>query len=478
MRYDYRLTFKKGVQVIDVDDVVQIRDISGRCIRLNRPDAAKRRLLQGLVAGGRTAELMCPDADSSHLHYLLLALGSRGLLTYSAVDGGVSARLEPCSEKFKFRDNIPTDSAFRLSRFSFLRRIGGDAVLECSIGHARLLLGNAATAAMVGLLYEPCTAANLAEKVPGVETKAVEAFLGLLANANAAQPCGANGELPEDEDTALRQWEFHDLLFHTRSRSGRHDQPVGGTFRFRDRIAPWPAIKPAMSDRRIALHKPDLEADLDDHGLPFWSVLDHRASVRRSGQCPMQAETLGAFLYRVGRVKDIMPAAPDRGSLYEASHRPYPSGGAMYSIEFYLALHRVEGIEPGLYHYAALDHTLEYLGPLDGARQRLLAEATMSAAMNAPPDVQITLATRFPRVAWKYQTVAYSLVLKEVGAIFQTMYLVATALGLAPCAVGGGDSDVFAEATGLDYNEETSVGEFLLSGLDRHGSSSSARPLR
>jgi hypothetical protein len=48
-----------------------------------------------------------------------------------------------------------------------------------------------------------------------------------------------------------------------------------------------------------------------------------------------------------------------------------------------------------------------------------------------------------------------------LGVLFQTMYLTATAMGLAPCAVGG-DADLFARAAGTDYYAETSVGEFLL----------------
>jgi SagB-type dehydrogenase family enzyme len=67
-------------------------------------------------------------------------------------------------------------------------------------------------------------------------------------------------------------------------------------------------------------------------------------------------------------------------------------------------------------------------------------------------------------VAWKYQAIAYALVLKNTGVLFQQMYLVATALGLAPCAIGTGDTQVFAQASGLDFSEESSVGEFALSG--------------
>ena len=77
----------------------------------------------------------------------------------------------------------------------------------------------------------------------------------------------------------------------------------------------------------------------------------------------------------------------------------------------------------------------------------------------------LVLAARFPRVAWKYESIAYALTLKHVGVLYQTMYLTATAMGLAPCAIGGGDADLFARAAGTDYYAESSVGEFLLGTL-------------
>jgi oxazoline/thiazoline dehydrogenase len=52
--------------------------------------------------------------------------------------------------------------------------------------------------------------------------------------------------------------------------------------------------------------------------------------------------------------------------------------------------------------------------------------------------------------------------LKDVGVLYQTMYLAATAMELAPCGVGGGDADLFARTAATDYYDETSVGEFLL----------------
>jgi SagB-type dehydrogenase family enzyme len=80
------------------------------------------------------------------------------------------------------------------------------------------------------------------------------------------------------------------------------------------------------------------------------------------------------------------------------------------------------------------------------------------------PDILFTLAARIQRVAWKYQSLAYALILKDTGVLFQQMYLVAAALGLRPCALGTGDTQLFAKASGLAFTRETSVGEFALSG--------------
>jgi SagB-type dehydrogenase family enzyme len=92
----------------------------------------------------------------------------------------------------------------------------------------------------------------------------------------------------------------------------------------------------------------------------------------------------------------------------------------------------------------------------------MLFDAYQSMGSPSVPQVLITLAARFQRVSWKYESIAYSLILKNVGVIYATMYLVATALNLAPCALGSGDSDLFARVAGTDYLKETSVGEFAL----------------
>jgi oxazoline/thiazoline dehydrogenase len=94
--------------------------------------------------------------------------------------------------------------------------------------------------------------------------------------------------------------------------------------------------------------------------------------------------------------------------------------------------------------------------------QGLLADAQQATGFTGRPQVLITIASRFARIGWKYRGMGYGAQLKNVGAIYQTMYLVATAMGLAPSGLGNGDADRFARMTGLDYLEEGSIGEFML----------------
>jgi SagB-type dehydrogenase family enzyme len=78
----------------------------------------------------------------------------------------------------------------------------------------------------------------------------------------------------------------------------------------------------------------------------------------------------------------------------------------------------------------------------------------------------LAITARFQRVSWKYESIAYATILKDVGVLYQTMYLVATAMSLGPCAIGAGDSDLFQLILGSDYYEESSVGEFMLGARD------------
>jgi SagB-type dehydrogenase family enzyme len=82
--------------------------------------------------------------------------------------------------------------------------------------------------------------------------------------------------------------------------------------------------------------------------------------------------------------------------------------------------------------------------------------------VEASPQLLITIAARFGRISWKYSSIAYSLILKEVGVLMQTFYLMATDMGLGGCALGSSNIDLFAKMTGIEFHVEGVVGQFAL----------------
>lgn len=469
----YALQLMPDVEVREDKQDILVFGPSGSALRLKRPSRAFRTLLEKLARGGMDRNTLCDEAmcavadhggaDLPRLYFALSKIERKALVRYTLEQRGEAlATLEPVAPAFRLED-ISIDRTFLLSRFACLRRVDDKMIVESPLGHARVIIHDGRGAALFALLAAPHTAAELAAAVHDFDQATVAAFIGLLANAKAVSACTGNGRIAEDDSVPLRQWEFHDLLFHSRSRLGRHNYPYGGTYRFLDALPPLPAVKPPAPARRIALYKPDMQA-LEAGDVSFSRVTEARRSLRTRGELPLSAAQLGEFLYRAARVKEVYAGGPEHDIPYETAIGVCASGGAMHELELYLTVSRCAGIEAGLYRYDPLAHVLEHVTE-DGPRQkRLLAHACALSASDTPPDVLVTLAARFQRVAWKYQSMAYAVVLKDTGAMYQQMYLVATAMNLAPCGLGGGDSDLFAEAAGLDYYTETSVGEFMLSG--------------
>lgn len=340
-----------------------------------------------------------------------------------------------------------------LSRFAYCHRDAGYFTIRSPRSFFEVAVFDSRLVALIARLAEPQQAQEL---VPGsdMDRIVVESTFALLLNLGVLCEVLTDGSTDEDGDPALRQWEFHDLLFHARSRDGIHGGPTGGTYRFKGQIEPLAAVKPQGAGDIIPLHTPDIPLR---SGIDFDRVLGSRRSIREHGRRPISLRELGELLHRSARIDQIRETDHE-----QVCRRPYASGGAMHELELYLVINRCDGLTGGLYHYRAYDHQLERLHGESEYTSALLRDAVFSTAADSLPQVLIVFGARFQRLSWKYQAIAYSLVLKHVGCLTQTMYLVATSMGLAPCAIGGGNSEIFSRAIGCSPYLETSVGEFII----------------
>lgn len=474
-----RLRLRSGVTVDVVDgERLTIRS-ADRVITVDGVPPAVRDAVCQLVHGeteDALADSVVGSAEPNALPMLYTLIGRLGELNALHYEVGPRAapvaRVEPMTRGFTFpAADLAPSTPLRLSRFAYLRRDHDEMLVESPVSAVRIALTDAIGVAAIAALTAQQSIGEIAEFVErlGASAEQVAGIVDLIVTLVAlgfVTPLAPDGAAPdEDLDAALRLWQFHDLLFHARTRQGRNDYGYGGTFRFLAEVPPLPAVKSAPWDPVVELERPDLTA-IAAHDPTLTDVLEHRRSIRAYGAEPLTLAQLSEFLYRVARVRAISPAAPEKGSFYDTSSRPYASGGAAYDLELYITANRCQGLEQGLYHYDPRDHCLRQVAEMTDAVCQLLQDAQRSAGLDDEPQVVITMASRFGRLSWKYSSMAYAAILKNVGVLYQTMYLVATAMGLAPCGLGGGDSDCFARASGIDYYAEGSVGEFLLGSAD------------
>lgn len=135
--------------------------------------------------------------------------------------------------------------------------------------------------------------------------------------------------------------------------------------------------------------------------------------------------------------------------------RTVPSSGALYPLEIYPIVHRVTGLEPGLYHYAVEQHKLELVKP--GDLRQPLVSAVLNQDFLGEAQVCFVVSGIFQRTRWKYHERTYRYVLMEAGHLGQNLYLAATALGLGVCGIGAFFDDPLNELLEVDGKAEAAL---------------------
>jgi SagB-type dehydrogenase family enzyme len=405
------------------------------------------------------------QGGDKEIDLLVRRLARHGLLEYSLRDSRSDEDqvvIEPqAPDYWPSMSPIGNADVLVLSRFAYMRRRASDMVLESPRAGALFKICDPQIATAIATLSAPQQIKQLCrqDSFPGVQ------LLALLVDCQILFKVGAHdggGRMTEgDHDLVL--WDFHDLLFHTRSTQGRHANPLGGLYPYADVTSPRAAVRPPWPGERIDLSR--FFSAPSQAISPVASLLRERHSTRSfDDERPITLAELSQFLDGAARVlarskKEIHFG--DGGPAVEYAARPYPSAGSSYGLELYLAVDKCEGLARGFYHYDASGHALVPISARSHEFEALLAGAAF--AMDAPtPQILITIAARFGRVSWKYSSIAYSLILKDVGVLIQTLYLMATDIRLGGCAIGISDIDLFAKMTGIEFHVEGPVGQFAI----------------
>lgn len=412
---------------------------------LGRLADGPRALLGQLADGSRTVGEL---AGSSAHQTLLDQLRTGGWLAATISHEGHPLYTVVSRRPFQVQSEAPS-SGITLSRFAVLRRSGGDMLLESALATSDVRIHDARLLGLLSVLAAgtPCDAID---PLPIEVTQRLVGDLwreGFVVRDNAI------------EERRLRQWSAHELWFHHKTSwpGSETETGFGGTYWAKGHFEPLPGRRDPFDGPGIDLARPDLNR-LRDTDPPFADVLENRRSIREcDDNRPLELDQVAEFLFRCARVRGT---AWDNGQ--EISSRPYPAGGGLHELEIYPVVRRVNGLPAGLYHYDAYEHRLESLPANPPAAKALLEWAAAGTGWSGSPQALFVITARFGRLMWKYEAMGYALMLRHVGVLCQNMYLVATAMGLAPCALGASAPGLFAKAAGLDQLVESSVGAFGL----------------
>jgi len=188
---------------------------------------------------------------------------------------------------------------------------------------------------------------------------------------------------------------------------------------------------------------PEPEAQLS---TKFTDVIINRRSRRNYIHKPISLQTLSNLLYfTYGRIKS------EKSNQGEFAYRTAPSAGALFPVELFIVVKRVEDVDPGVYRYLAKDHELElYMTDID---EKAFYQAGMEQSFINDSAV-VLLLTAFPnKIFWKYNIRSYRYIYLDAGHITQNAYLAAEALNLGACEIGAFFDDCLNSLFQFDEKE-------------------------
>jgi SagB-type dehydrogenase family enzyme len=214
----------------------------------------------------------------------------------------------------------------------------------------------------------------------------------------------------------------------------------------RKQLPPPPPQKPPPAKATLI----DLVApgELAVGQMPLVEAIGQRRSRRQFTPDPLTLEELSFLLWATQGLSGSQPGA--------ANLRTVPSAGARHPFETYLQVDRVEGVEPGLYRYLALDHKLCLLHSYE--ERRALIQAAWGDHRTLWGSAVVFFWTAIPyRTEWRYSIIAPKLIALDAGHVCQNLYLACEAIGAGTCAIAAYNQRQMDALLGVDVEDELVV---------------------
>ena len=189
-----------------------------------------------------------------------------------------------------------------------------------------------------------------------------------------------------------------------------------------------------MSEEHTTITLPPPRFDSD---YSIEKALLNRRSVRRYSPQALSQEELAQLLWACQGISKVEGWQLGHSKM-QTTYRTAPTAGALYPLELYVMVKKVEGLDPGLYHYlpgpGKEQHAMELLQT--GDRSADLADAALSQSFITEAAANIIIGGVVARMASKYGRRARLYVVLEVGHAAQNLCLQAPSLGIGVVPIG------------------------------------------
>jgi SagB-type dehydrogenase family enzyme len=171
------------------------------------------------------------------------------------------------------------------------------------------------------------------------------------------------------------------------------------------------------------------------------AAIERRRTLRRYAGQPLTLDELSFLLWVTQGVKEV--------TCRPVTLRTVPSAGARHAFETYLLVNRVDGLEPGLYRFAASQHALVRV-QVNGDIRAEITHACWDQKQVFESAVTFLWVAVTGRMTWRYAERGYRYLHLDAGHVCQNLYLGAEAVSCGVCAIDAYDDDLLNTALMLD----------------------------
>jgi SagB-type dehydrogenase family enzyme len=174
-------------------------------------------------------------------------------------------------------------------------------------------------------------------------------------------------------------------------------------------------------------------------------AVEGRRSLRKYAETALTLDELTYLLWVSQGVKHV--------SSRPSTARTVPSAGARHAFETLLLVNRVDGLEPGLYRYMAIDNKLAKLPSPTDINEKITA-ACLGQSQVATSAVTFIWEAVVERMFWRYVERGYRYLHLDAGHACQNLALGAEQLNCGICPIAAYDDDQLNSVLGLDGVEQ------------------------